>query len=32
MTFERSEARRRSEIQEEVEKRASNSHENHQWG
>mgnify|MGYP001283373362 CR=1 FL=1 len=32
MTFERSEARRRSEIQEEVEKRASNSHESHQWG
>ncbi|MBI31630.1 MAG: hypothetical protein CMB72_03400 [Euryarchaeota archaeon] len=32
MTFERSEARRRSEIQEEVEKRASDSHESHQWG
>ena len=32
MTFERAEARRRSEIQEQVEKRASNSHENHQWG
>tara|TARA_B100000902_G_scaffold385236_1_gene426342 strand:+ start:1214 stop:1735 length:522 start_codon:yes stop_codon:yes gene_type:complete len=32
MTFERSEARRRNEIQEQVEKRASNSHENHQWG
>tara|TARA_B100001996_G_scaffold147960_1_gene112694 strand:+ start:1352 stop:1780 length:429 start_codon:yes stop_codon:yes gene_type:complete len=32
MTFERSEARRRSEIQEQVEKLASNSHESHQWG
>jgi len=32
MTFERAEARRRNEIQEQVEKRASNSHENHQWG
>ncbi len=32
MTFERAEARRRSEIQEEVEKRASNTHESHQWG
>jgi len=32
MTYERSEARRRSEIQEQVEKLASNSHESHQWG
>ena len=32
MTYERAEARRRSEIQEEVEKRASNTHESHQWG
>ncbi len=32
MTFERSEARRRNEIQEQVEKLASNSHESHQWG
>lgn len=32
MTFEQSEARRRSEIQEEVEKRATDSHESHQWG
>lgn len=32
MTYERSEARRRSEIKEQVEKLASNSHESHQWG